>query len=264
MPIIVERRGAVQWLTLNRPRARNAIDSETVQQLRTYFENLRDDSETRVVVLRGAGGTFSAGLDLKEAFAMRTQAEDDDLARMITKFQRRWSDIIKAMRRAPQPIIALVDGHACGAGFALALACDVRYATTAARLNAQSIRIGTTGADIGTSYFLPRICGLSVASELMLTGRFIDGRRAERVGLVSQCFDDAAALEEAATVLAAEMASFTPLAVEATKDAIGLGADASSLSEVLAIEDRQQVTLVASPAGMVAALKGNARARSKL
>ena len=64
MPIIVERRGAVQWLTLNRPRARNAIDSETVQQLRTYFENLRDDSETRVVVLRGAGGTFSAGLDL--------------------------------------------------------------------------------------------------------------------------------------------------------------------------------------------------------
>ena len=122
-----------------------------MQQLRTYFENLRDDSETRVVVLRGAGGTFSAGLDLKEAFAMRTQAEDDDLARMITKFQRRWSDIIKAMRRAPQPIIALVDGHACGAGFALALACDVRYATTEARLNAQSIRIGTTGADIGTS-----------------------------------------------------------------------------------------------------------------
>ena len=115
MPIVVERRGAVQWLTLNRPRARNAIDSETVQQLRAFFENLRDDSETRVVVLRGAGGTFSAGLDLKEAFAMRTQAEDDDLARMITKFQRRWSDIIKAMRRAPQPIIALVDGHACGA-----------------------------------------------------------------------------------------------------------------------------------------------------
>ena len=119
MPIIVERRGAVQWLTLNRPRARNAIDSETVQQLRTYFENLRDDSETRVVVLRGAGGTFSAGLDLKEAFAMRTQAEDDDLARMITKFQRRWSDIIKAMRtvRAAHLEMVICEGDAGEAFF---------------------------------------------------------------------------------------------------------------------------------------------------
>ena len=129
-----------------------------------------------VVLVTGAAGFVGAEL---AAAALRAGARE------VRALDSRAADAAAIARRAAADRARVV-----------ALACDVRYATTAARLNAQSIRIGTTGADIGTSYFLPRICGLSIASELMLTGRFIDGSRAERVGLVSQCFDDAAAMAD--------------------------------------------------------------------
>ena len=100
--------------------------------------------------------------------------------------QRRVSEIVMRMRRAPQPIIALINGPASGGGFALVLASDIRIAAPAARMNAAFIRIGLTACDVGVSYFLPRLVGSALASELLLTGRFIDAERAQRVGLVSQ------------------------------------------------------------------------------
>jgi enoyl-CoA hydratase len=99
--------------------------------------------------------------------------------------QRRISDLVMMMKRAPQPIIAAVQGAACGGGFALALGADVRIAGESARMNAAFIRIGLSACDIGVSYFLPRMVGASVAAELLLTGNFIDAARAERLGLVS-------------------------------------------------------------------------------
>jgi enoyl-CoA hydratase len=154
--------------------------------------------------------------------------------------QRRISEIVIAMRRCPQPIIACVDGAASGGGFALALASDVRIATPHTRMNAAFIRIGLSACDIGVSYFLPRMVGSSIAAEYMLTGRFIDAERAYQLGLVSRIvLPDA--LEEEARSFAADMMYATPLGLRLTKDALNHTIDVGSLETAIALEDRNQI-----------------------
>src|SRR6201988_3308526 len=121
------------------------------------------------------------------------------------------------MRRAPQPIIACVQGAAAGGGFALALGADVRIAGESARMNAAFIRLGLSACDVGVSYFLPRYVGASVAAELLLTGNFIDAARAERLGLVSRVVTDAE-LETTARALAGDILRNSPLGVKLTKE----------------------------------------------
>jgi enoyl-CoA hydratase len=133
-----------------------------------------------------------------------------------------------------------VHGAACGGGFALALASDVRLAGESARMNAAFIRIGLSACDMGVSYFLPRLVGGSVASELMLTGRFIEAERALRVGLVSKVVPDDA-LEGEAAALAREMLAATPLGLRLTKECLNASVDAPSLESAIAMEDRNQV-----------------------
>ena len=144
------------------------------------------------------------------------------------------------MRRAPQPIVAAVRGAASGGGFALALASDVRIAGESARMNAAFIRLGLSACDVGVSYFLPRIVGASVASELLLTGDFIDAARAERCGLVSRVVPDDQ-LDQSANEMAQRMLRNAPLALRLTKEALKLNVDASSLEHAIAMEDRNQV-----------------------
>ena len=182
--IEIKNDGAVAWLTLNRPHNLNALSAQMVTELEDFLHRLPKQTETRVVVMKGAGRAFCAGLDLKEQNRGGT-----GLGSSITdtvESQRRMSDLVVAMRRAPQPFIAAIRGPAAGGGFALALACDVRIAGESARFNAAFIRIGLTACDMGVSYFLPRAVGTSVASELMLTGRFINAQRALATGLVSE------------------------------------------------------------------------------
>jgi len=136
-----------------------------------------------------------------------------------------------------------VQGPACGGGFALALASDVRLAGASARMNAAFIRIGLSACDIGVSYFLPRLVGASVASELMLTGRFIDAERALRVGLVSTVVPDAE-LEAEARKLVDEMLATSPLGLRLTKECLNASLDAGSLEQVIAMEDRNQILCV--------------------
>jgi len=156
------------------------------------------------------------------------------------RLQRRVSEIIVRMRRAPQPIVALVNGAASGGGFALALASDIRMASPSARMNSAAIRIGLSGCDIGISYFLPRLVGSALASELLLTGRFIDAPRALAVGLVSRVVagDDLAA---AGKEVAEEILRNAPLGVRLTKECLNASLDAGSLEAVIALEDRQQI-----------------------
>src|SRR5262249_43816418 len=156
--LIVEPRGAALWVTMNRPERLNALNRRLVDELRDLFTGLywRHD-EVRVVVLRGAGDNFCAGLDLKE----RSNAAGGGPGQGLIG-QRQISEIVMAMRRCPQPIVALWDGSASGGGFALALASDVRIGTPRARGNAAFIRIGLSACDIGVSYFLPRLVGASV------------------------------------------------------------------------------------------------------
>jgi enoyl-CoA hydratase len=144
------------------------------------------------------------------------------------------------MRRCPQPIIALVNGAASGGGFAIALAADVRVGTPQAKMNAAFIRVGLSACDIGVSYFLPRMVGASVASEYMLTGRFMEAERARELGLFS-CIVSEDNLDAEGRALARDMLRATPLGLRLTKEALGHAIDAASLEAVIAMEDRNQV-----------------------
>ena len=131
-------------------------------------------------------------------------------------------------------------------GFALALAADVRIAGESARMNAAFIRIGLSACDIGVSYFLPRLVGASLASELLLTGRFIDADRALARGLVSDVVPDDE-LDAAGEALAREILENSPLGVRLTKEALAMSLDAGSLEQVIAMEDRNQILCTQSP-----------------
>ncbi len=230
----VEREGAIDWLTLNRPERLNAMDGRMCDELQAYFGRLATQYPTRVVVLRGAGRGFCAGLDL------RAPQEVSAGPAPGMRAQRRVSEIIARMRRCPQPIICLVHGAATGGGFALALAADVRLAAPSARMSVAMILVGLTGCDVGISYFLPRAVGTSIAAELMMSGRVIDAERALRVGLVS----DVVAEDElvpAARGLAADMLRASPLGLRLTKEGFNVALGAGGLETAIAFEDRGQI-----------------------
>lgn len=232
----LDQRGKSLWVTLNRPARLNAMNNAMVEALGVLFDGLATRLDIRTVVLRGAGSNFCAGLDLKDEAAREDRmGVSQGLLR-----QHKVSRIAIGMRRCPQPIVSLIDGAAAGGGFALALASDVRIATPAARMNAAFIRVGLSACDVGVSYFLPRMVGHSVASELMLTGRFIDAARAQQLGLVS-CIVPAEELEGAGEALISEMHATTPLGLRLTKEALSFSIDAPGLEAAIAMEDRNQI-----------------------
>lgn len=232
----IRKEGAVDWLTLNRPDSLNALNRRMVEELLDYFGALYWDKSVRIVVMRGAGKAYCAGLDLKER---DNSSGPNTPANGLTR-QRQISEIVMRMRRCPQAIMSLVHGPACGGGFALALASDIRIAGASARMNAAFIRIGLSACDIGVSYFLPRLVGVSVASELMLTGRFINADRALRVGLVSDVVPDDK-MEDAAAPYIDEMLTTSPLGLRMTKECLNMSVDAGSLEAAVAMEDRNQI-----------------------
>ena len=232
----IRHEGEVIWATMNRPGSLNALNRKLVAELRDFFVNLYWRRDVRVVVLSGAGPAFCAGLDLKE----RSDGNSQRSIGAGLDAQRAISEIVMAMRRCPQPIIACVDGAAAGGGFALALASDVRIATPRLRMNAAFIRIGLSACDIGVSYFLPRMVGSSVAAEYMLTGRFIDADRAYQLGLVSRIVAPEALQADAADFVK-DMLHATPLGLRLTKEALNHAIDANGLEAAIAMEDRNQI-----------------------
>jgi enoyl-CoA hydratase/carnithine racemase len=231
--IRVEERGGAHWLTLNRPEALNAITQRMAGELGDYFGGLHHDRTCRVVVMRGAGRAFCAGLDIK-AFGTEKAPFGAGFG-----FQGYLADVYLKMHHCPQPIVALVHGAAAGGGFAFALAADIRIAGTSARMNAAFIKLGLSACDVGVSYFLPRAVGRSVAAELMLTGRFIDASRALATGLVSEVVPDAE-LEAAGEACVAEMLAASPMGLRLTKEGLNLAIDAPCLEAAMAIENRNQ------------------------
>ncbi|MFN3218198.1 MAG: enoyl-CoA hydratase/isomerase family protein [Acidimicrobiales bacterium] len=255
-PLLVEHRDGVDWLTLNSPDRLNAVSRAMREALHDYLDAVERRDDVRVIVLRGAGRGFCAGLDLKDRPAA-SEAPVQGAGYKMLSDQRRWSQLVVKLRRIPQPVVALVHGSAAGLGMSLALAADIRIAGESARFNAAFIRIGFGGGDCGSSYLLPRLVGSSVARELLMTGRFCDAERALRVGLVSEVVADDE-LTAAGEALVADLLYTAPTGLRLTKDLLNASESGMSLEEVVAMEDRNQsyCSLTGDPAeGMRAFLE---------
>lgn len=159
--------GRVATVRLNRPERKNPLTFESYAELRDLFRDLVYASDVRAIVLAGAGGNFSSGGDVFEIIEPLTRMTMPDLL----AFTRMTGDLVKAMRRCPQPIVAAVDGVCAGAGAILATASDLRLATPEAKTAFLFARVGLAGADMGACGILPRIIGQGRAAELLFTGR---------------------------------------------------------------------------------------------
>ncbi len=232
-PILVEHDGPIDWVTLNRPGRLNAINQEMHDALHEYFLGLTTNYEVRVVILRGAGRAFCAGLDLVEG-PFRSPPQNQAKGPHPSL-----SNIVRLMRSCPQPIISLVHGPACGGGFIFALASDVRFAGETARMNAPFINLGLSNCELGISFFLPRSVGLSVAADLMYTGDFIDAERALQTGLVSRVFPDAELANEG-RALAQRMLKATPYGLRSTKLTLNQALKFNDLDAIIDLEERTQ------------------------
>ena len=159
--------GRVATLTLNRPEKKNPLTFESYAELRDLFRDLAHASDVRAVVLAGEGGNFCSGGDVFEIIEPLTKMPMPELLR----FTRMTGDLVKAMKRAPQPIVAAIDGICAGAGAMIALAADMRLGTPSAKTAYLFTRVGLAGADMGACGLLPRVIGQGRAAELLMTGR---------------------------------------------------------------------------------------------
>lgn len=192
-PLDVERRGAVTWLTLNRPNDANSIDVGLAVALREAASQLAEDSSARAVVITGAGRMFCAGGDIRAFLA------DDDPASAIDAITTPLHAALLCLANLDKPLLTLVNGPAAGAGLGLAVAGDVVVAARSAHFSAAYTAIGLT-PDCGTSWFLPRLIGLRRATELVVTNRRIDSGEADRIGLVTKVVDDSELAAEGARI----------------------------------------------------------------
>ena len=193
--------GGVATVTLNRPERKNPLTFDSYAELRDTFRALVYASEVKAVVIAGAGGNFSSGGDVLEIIGPLTQRAMPGLL----EFTRMTGDLVKAMRACPQPIVAAVDGISAGAGAIIAMASDIRYASPESKTAFLFNRVGLAGCDMGACAMLPRIVGHGRASELLFTGRAMNGVEGERWGFFNRLtspWDLAADASKLATSLA--------------------------------------------------------------
>jgi enoyl-CoA hydratase/carnithine racemase len=183
----------VATVTLNRPERKNPLTFDSYAELRDLFRGLARASDVRAVVIGGAGGNFSSGGDVHEIIGPLTRMD----APGLLDFTRMTGDLVLAMRRCPQPIVAAVDGVCAGAGAMLALAADMRLGTASARTAFLFSRVGLAGADMGACALLPRTIGQGRAAELLYTGRAMTAEEGLAWGFFNRLVEPAALVDEA-------------------------------------------------------------------
>ena len=220
-------RPGVALITLNRPERMNSMAFDVMVPLKATLDEVTYDNSVRVVVLTGAGRGFSSGADHKSAGSVPNV---DGLTRpsYALRSMEVLDEVILALRRLHQPVIAAVNGAAIGGGLCLALAADIRVASAGAYFRAAGINNGLTASELGLSYLLPRAIGASRAFEIMLTGRDVTAEEAERIGLVS-CQVPGEQLLDTCYEMAARIAAFSRPGTELTKRTLWTGLDAGSL-----------------------------------
>ncbi|MEX2284008.1 MAG: enoyl-CoA hydratase family protein [Gemmatimonadota bacterium] len=195
----------VATVTLQRPERKNPLSFESYAELRDTFRQLQFADDVKVVVLTGAEENFCSGGDVHDIIGPLVKWREEKRMDELLSFTRMTGDLVKAMRHCPQPIIAAIDGVCVGAGAILAMASDIRLGTARSKVAFLFTRVGLSGADMGACALLPRIVGQGRASELLYTGRTMDGAEAERWGFYNRLVEPAA-LQPEASALAQSLA----------------------------------------------------------
>ncbi len=233
--VTTERRdGGIAIVTVDRPAARNALSAEVISGLREAFDALEAAGDVGAAVLTGAGGVFVSGADIAE---LKERRQADAFRRINTGLFRR-------IEAVPFPTIAAIEAYALGGGLELAMACDLRVASRAARFGQPEVGLGIVPGAGGT-YRLPRLVGLGRARELIFTGALIDADEAHRIGLVNRLAEPGAALD-VALALAGEIARNAPLAVRLSKQLLATVGE-MSVDAAMALESTSQAILFEDP-----------------
>ncbi len=232
-------------VTMNRPDHLNAINLEMLRDFGKLFQALLQNDAIRVLIVTGAGQGYSSGADLNDAVTHKDSEVFADPERFLKSVQELYSSLIIGMRKIPQPIISAVNGPAAGGGFCMALASDIRVAGTEAYFVASFINIGLSGGELGSSFLLPRLVGLSRAADILYTGRKVMADEAERIGLVSRVVPGEK-LMEAALSYARAMAGKSEGGLKLTKQVLDENLNAPSLQAAMNLENRNQTIMIFS------------------
>lgn len=231
--IIYKVSDRIATITMNRPKSLNSMSLDLVEGFIRSLQEAETDSQVRVVVVTGSGRAFSAGGDLKTLDELHTTEER-------RQFIVKVGTIVKLIHDMSKPVIAMVNGVAAGAGFNLALACDMAYAADNAKFIQSFVNVGLS-PDCGGFYYLAKAVGMAKAKELMLTARPVGAQEAEHLNLVNGVFPQEE-LEAATMKLAARLAEAAPLAVAMTKKAVN--DYSASLEETLTFESLASSSLL--------------------
>ena len=210
---LFEQRDGVATITLNRPERLNAITFEVYHELTDFLAKLRDEKGVRVVIITGAGRAFCSGGDVRDIIGELRGRDSEGLL----EFTRLTCDLIRNMRALPKPIIASLNGTTAGAGACIALASDIRIAAEEAKIAFIFVKVGLAGTDMGATYLLPRVVGLSKATELLMSGDFVEASEAERIGLYNRVVPRDQ-LERVTREFAEKLASGPALGIAKTKE----------------------------------------------
>lgn len=231
----------VATLTLDRPERLNALTFEVYEELRDTFLALDTEPGVRAVLLTGRGRGFCSGGDVEAIIGALFERDYQGLL----AFTRLTCSLVLAIRRCRRPVVAALNGTTAGAGAVIASACDLRVAAETAKIAFLFTKVGLSGADMGASWLLPRIVGLGRATELLMTGDFIDAAEAGRIGLYNRVVPSDQLLGEARG-LAERLARGPSFALEITKDALEREAT-MDLAGALEAEARIQATCMEHP-----------------
>lgn len=234
--VLVEKKEGIATVAMNRPAALNALNQTMVDELSDALNLLNGDENVRVVVLTGSGRAFCAGGDLSHLDSVAGTPAAREFVSQV-------GGLAAMIRNMPKPVIAKVNGVAAGAGFNLALACDIIVCAQTAKFAQSFAKVGLV-PDCGGMYFLPRIVGLNKAKELMFTGDIIDAGTALGLGLVNKVAD-AEQLDAEVAALAGRLAAAAPLAISLTKQALN-DSDHATLAGTLKFEAELQERCLAT------------------
>ena len=238
---LYEERDAVAWITLNRADRLNSLTFEVYRELTDTLAWLRSRREVRVVVITGRGRGFCSGGDVEEIIG---ELFSRDMSGLL-EFTRMTCELIRNIRALNKPVIASLNGTVAGAGAVIALACDLRIAANTAKIAFLFVKVGLAGADMGAAFLLPRVVGLSKATEMLYTGDFVSAEDAGNIGLYNKVVEPSE-LESETISWAERLAAGPAVALGMTKAALNRELD-MSLEMALEAEAEAQAICMLNP-----------------